>query len=430
MNKILDNLPKPFQNILKRLAILAQTRKNRIYLVGGVVRDLLLHKANFDFDIVVEGDAIAFVQELSSQLNCQFRRHHAFGTATVSFENHKIDFATARKEIYVHPGALPRVKPSLLCDDLFRRDFTINAMAISLNKNDYGVLIDYYSGLSDLKKGFIRVLHEESFLDDPTRILRAIRFEQRFLFKIEPLTKKLLQRAISENALDTVHLHRLRDELILILQEAQPSRYLKRMNMLNAFSFFDEGICLEKNDFQLMMRIEAALAFYNDTFLQHRKLDEWILYFAALMMRIPKTRLNAVLRNFGLRKGDFLRLNSICIECLKIKKIDKILKPHMIYCFLNHLSFEAIIFFYAYYPWKLLRKNIRYFLDTLVSVRLHVRGDDLKTVGLEPFALYSKVFTKLLYQKLDYGFDTKAEEIAEAKRIFKKEIRYVQRRNK
>jgi len=186
----LKKLSPQFKKVLKVSSALANSLGFKVYLVGGVVRDLILEKEVFDLDVVVEGDAIVFARELSKRLKSSFKKHHAFGTAVVEFDGHKIDFATARTEHYIHWGALPKVKPAALKQDLFRRDFTINAMAVSLNKKDYGKLIDLYNGLHDLRKGLVRALHKESFLEDPTRIIRAIRFEQRFSFKIEKDTFK------------------------------------------------------------------------------------------------------------------------------------------------------------------------------------------------------------------------------------------------
>ncbi|MCF7886969.1 MAG: hypothetical protein K9L71_00960, partial [Candidatus Omnitrophica bacterium] len=153
----LKRLNPQFKNVLKTSSKSAKRFGYNIYLVGGVVRDLLLNRPVFDLDIVVEGDAILLVKQIAKQLNEDFRRHHSFGTATLYHHGHKIDFATARKETYPHSGSLPKVKKSFLKEDLARRDFSINAMAISLNKKNYGELIDFYQGRQDLKNRSIRI---------------------------------------------------------------------------------------------------------------------------------------------------------------------------------------------------------------------------------------------------------------------------------
>jgi len=154
MIKKLEKLPKNYKDILDKTAAVAKESGARVYLVGGVVRDLLLVRPTFDLDVVVEGDAIALANKIAEKFSLDFKKHHSFGTATVYFGEDKIDLATSRRETYSHNGALPKVEPALLKEDLFRRDFTINSMAVSLNEPDYGALIDPYQGVADLKKRF------------------------------------------------------------------------------------------------------------------------------------------------------------------------------------------------------------------------------------------------------------------------------------
>ena len=182
----LENLPQDILRLFRQIGKIAQENNCRVYIVGGMIRDLYLGRENFDFDIVVEGDGIALAKKLADKFKAKLVDHEKFATAVLFVPNGiKIDIATARKETYEHPGALPNVVPGNIEDDLSRRDFSINAMAASLNPEDFGELIDFFDGLSDLKKKEIKVLHDLSFIDDPTRILRAIRFEQRLKFKIE-----------------------------------------------------------------------------------------------------------------------------------------------------------------------------------------------------------------------------------------------------
>ena len=246
MKNKLKKLSPEFKQLLKASSLLADSLGFNIYLVGGVVRDFLLAREVLDLDIVVEGDAIILAKDLAKHLKTNFKKHHAFGTSTVYFAGHKIDFATARTEIYHHDGALPRVTPASLGEDLSRRDFTINAMAISLNKSDYGRLIDLFDGAEDLEKGLIRILHDKSFLDDPTRIFRAIRFEQRFSFKIEVNTFKLMKKYLQFGALKSIASYRIQKEIKLILKEPSPKRYIKRIEGLTGLSFDGGQVELNK----------------------------------------------------------------------------------------------------------------------------------------------------------------------------------------
>lgn len=414
----LKNINSYFKPILESLSAQALRMNVRIYLVGGVVRDLMLGEETFDLDIVVEGSAIDFAHKFAEMHKKEFKKHHTFGTATVFFGNHHIDFVTARSETYSSFGVLPKVKPSTLKEDLLRRDFTINAMAISLNKPDYGKLVDYYGGESDLKNGLIRVLHDKSFLDDPTRILRAIRFEQRFSFKLEKHTLRLAKEALAKNALSLVNPHRLREELILILKEKTPGKYVGRLNDLKVLSLMGINIKLGKNDFRIFSEIERAIRFYKSTFKSHRLLEEWLVYLMAILYKMKRSDTAKLLDVFGLRKGEKIRVLSLYDNMDKLKELNSRVLPHVIYKTLNPLSFESIIFFYAYYRQKNIRKNIENFLGKLIGIRLRLKGEDLRKLGFKPPTLYGKIFEKLLYAKIDKGFKTLEQEVSEACIIF------------
>jgi tRNA nucleotidyltransferase (CCA-adding enzyme) len=414
----LKKLSPEFKKILKLSSQIAASLGYQIYLVGGVVRDLILDREVLDLDIVVEGKAIRCAQKLAKALKGSFNKHHAFGTATVYFAKHKIDFATARTEEYHHWGMLPKVKPATLDEDLFRRDFTLNAMAVSLNKGSYGTLIDLNSGLSDLSKGLIRVQHPKSFLDDPTRILRAIRFEQRFGFRIEKSSFKLLKDANQLKALSFVNPHRLRDELILILKELKPYPYLKRIQKLIGFWFIDKKLSLSQNDFKIFLKVESALLYYKKGHPDSRKLQEWIIYLSGLLVKLSPGKINKILHEFGFRKTERAIVTSVKSGVSKIKKLNRRSKSYLTHKILDDYSFESIIFFYAYYSSKNIRAKISEFLKELVKVRLKVKGEDLKRIDLKPQVLYGKLLKKLLYAKIDKGLKSKKDELREARIIF------------
>jgi tRNA nucleotidyltransferase (CCA-adding enzyme) len=418
MLKRFKKIDKYFGHLITNISNLAKERDVKAYIVGGVVRDLLLDRKIFDLDIVIEGDAIAFAQELSRLYKKEFKKHHNFGTATVYFGKHHIDFATARKETYQHCGALPKVKPAGLKEDLARRDFTINAMALRLNKNNYLELVDFYGGLSDLRKSLIRVLHKQSFFDDPTRILRAIRFEQRFLFKIENITLRTMKSALAKNALNFVNSHRLRDELVSILKEPRPYRYIKRIQQLGDLSFLSKDLRLKHSDYKFLKRIEKALSFYYKRYKKHRKLDEWLLYLFAIVLKLSHKKLLGFLNAFGIRKGDRIRLLSTYHNLKKMNQLKVKVTPSIIYKILSPLSYETILFFYAYSQDQNIKKNIKYFFDKLCHLRLKLKGQDLKELGFKPYNLYSRLLEELLYIKIDKGLETKEQELEYVRKIF------------
>jgi tRNA nucleotidyltransferase (CCA-adding enzyme) len=233
MKEFLKKLPREIADLIVLAEEIATEKNLSAYLVGGCVRDLLLGEKNFDLDIVVVGEAISFADEFSRRLKVKVIQHRRFGTATVHPAGHpKVDFATSRKEYYPYPAALPLVSPSTLKDDLFRRDFTINAMAIDITRGNFGKLIDFFGGRPDLERGLIRVMHERSFVDDPTRILRAIRFEQRLGFRMEAQTLGYLQTALRQKALRQLAPTRITRELQLIFKEEKALLCLKRLNQL------------------------------------------------------------------------------------------------------------------------------------------------------------------------------------------------------
>ena len=222
------SLPPHTFSMLEAVAHRASRMSMPLYLVGGSVRDLLLGVPVKDMDLVVEGDATSLAVEVSRDLGGDVPTTHRFGTATVRPNGQRLDLATARRETYLRPGALPTVSPSSIDEDLGRRDFSVNAMAIAFSGRHQGLLLDSHGGEEDLKHGLIRVLHAGSFGDDPTRILRAIRYEQRLGFRLEERTLGLLGEAVEGSALDTVSGDRIRRELELMFHEEAPRLPLSR----------------------------------------------------------------------------------------------------------------------------------------------------------------------------------------------------------
>lgn len=213
--------------LLPALAGLAPT-----YLVGGGVRDLLLERPSLDVDLAVEGDAVELARMLAERLSGSLTIHDRFGTATVASAGRTLDLASTRRERYPHPGSLPQVEPAGLAEDLGRRDFTVNSMAISLTEPGAGTLHDPLGGRDDLEMGTIRVLHPGSFSDDPTRLLRALRYEARLGFALDPDTERLARQAADGGAFATVSGGRIRDELMELLGEPEAPVAVARLRDL------------------------------------------------------------------------------------------------------------------------------------------------------------------------------------------------------
>ena len=199
------------------------------YLVGGAVRDLLLGGETRDIDIAVEGDARSAARAVADRLGGELREYERFGTADVVLPDDTYHLATTREETYEAPGALPTVTPASLAEDLRRRDFTVNTLAVGLTGDDLGHLYDPFGGLADLEAKVIRVLHERSFLDDPTRLLRAVRYATRLEFGLEPETERLAREAVAADALATVSGKRIRADLMKLLCEPDVGRAVEGM---------------------------------------------------------------------------------------------------------------------------------------------------------------------------------------------------------
>ncbi|MCD6412877.1 MAG: CCA tRNA nucleotidyltransferase [Elusimicrobia bacterium] len=234
------------RNVLEGISELAGRLGRKAYLVGGFARDIILSRENTDIDCVVEGDVLDFARHLAEKFGGKLAVSRKFRTAKVDFGGFSVDFAQARKETYPFSGALPEVSPGSLREDVFRRDFTINAIYISLNRENLGEVLCRLC-VNDLKKGIIRVFHSKSFLDDPTRILRAVRFASRFGFAIEASTRQQLKSAVAEGALSKISPFRLKREFFLILREADVVKPVRKLLSLGALKDIMPG--LKKADF-------------------------------------------------------------------------------------------------------------------------------------------------------------------------------------
>ena len=229
-----DRLSAPLLSLLQKTGQLAERRHVRVYAVGGFVRDLLLGIPSLDLDLVVEGNGIRFAKAFAQRYKARVTIHERFGTAAVTFtDGHTFDLATARTESYDSPAALPTVQRSSIKQDVSRRDFTINTLAIRLNAPRFGELMDLHGGRRDLQNKTIRVLHGLSFIDDPTRIFRAIRFEQRLGFQLDRNTAILMKEAVKMGFLHRLSPSRLSAELLHVLSERETGKTLARLADFN-----------------------------------------------------------------------------------------------------------------------------------------------------------------------------------------------------
>lgn len=418
--KKMKELPEDLADFIRVCGRIADERDVKVYLVGGFVRDLFLGVPNFDVDLVVEGDAIVFAQELAARLSLHVLSHKRFGTATLSgLHGFKADLASARKELYEQPAALPNVSKGLIHDDLERRDFTINAMAIGINTFDFGKVVDFCGGLDDLRRGVIRALHPLSFIDDPTRILRAVRFEQRFDFKIEPQTFRWIREACRSRMLHLVQKHRLRDELVLIFKEAAPLRPLRRLYGLCGFSFIAPALRFRHSWTREFHEAAKRISWHRQHFLHRRHIEPYTMYLALFFVSLPEKEIKKAMLDFAFHKGESSRALSLKEN---FKKIDKELKktavrPSAVYRLLEPLSYEVILLVEVFSRHPRVSRHIEDFLFIYNGLRPHIRGEDLKRLGMAPGPRFKKVLEEILFAKIDGKVRDKEEELRLAEKL-------------
>ncbi|MBM4129172.1 MAG: CBS domain-containing protein, partial [Nitrospira sp.] len=277
-----ERFPREIYNLLKLSGEVAEESGFNAYLVGGSVRDLLRGEENLDIDIVIEGDGIAFARTFGHRIQAKVRVHEKFGTAQVITDQIKLDVATARTEYYESPAALPIVETSSIKKDLYRRDFTINTLALKLNPRDFGLLIDFFGGQRDLREKTIRILHNLSFIEDPTRAFRAIRFSERFGFKISKHTENLMKSAIKMNLFEKLSGSRLYEELLLAFNETDPIRTLKRLSDSGLLKVMHPHLIFNEELESTLKAMHDTLSWFNLLFLEE-KTDRGVLFLMALL---------------------------------------------------------------------------------------------------------------------------------------------------
>lgn len=400
--------------LLLQIRQLAYREKTLIYLVGGTIRDLLLrHPPEKDFDFVIIGDAIPFTFKLQELLGGKVRHFEQFGTASLYLEDGlRLDLVTARKEYYPSPAALPRVQSSSLKNDLFRRDFTINTMACSLGADDFGRLYDYYNGRRDLKDKVIRVLYNLSFVDDPIRILRAIRFEQRYDFTIEPETLGLIHEAVERKLLEEVSRQRLNQELKLIYKEPNPVKVLQRLDQHKILPFLYPGIKPNQETWPLLSKIESILQGSGEQDWK-KSPDQELVYLGGMILGLESADRFAIIRKLQLSRERASIVLNACREVPGVlKELNReALNPSTIVSCLETLSVESLLLAYALADSKTTRDHLKVYMEALKYIQPRLKGGDLKKMGLEPGVHYQKIIDSLKEAVLDGEVRTPQEEL-------------------
>ncbi|MCB2188544.1 MAG: CBS domain-containing protein [Deltaproteobacteria bacterium] len=412
-NLLNERMPRPVLNTLKALGRTADDLGYNLYLVGGSVRDLFLRHGNLDLDVVVEGDGIELAKVFAQDWGgVRVRFHKKFQTAKLIFQDHPtIDVATARLEYYHAPASLPVVEHSSLKLDLYRRDFTINTLAVKLNARHFGTLIDFFDASRDLKEKAIRVLHNLSFVEDPTRVFRAVRFEQRFGFRIGKLTESLIKNAIKIDAFSRLSGKRLFGELRQILEEEKAINCLKRLKELNLLKVFHPKLRLEPWHVTLLERLEKSLAWHRLSFLDD-PVHRWLVMLLGLADPLSDRELTGLGHRLDLAPRllrQMLEMRSLADQALNNMQRQQP-RPSEIYQYLKPLDSEYHLLIMAKTEIDWVKRAVSTYHTTLCRIRCKLNGDDLKSMGFEEGPLFKNILEVLLKARLDGLVRTRREE--------------------
>lgn len=389
--EIKKQLPSELVSFMCTAGKMAHNNGQCLYLVGGVVRDLLLGKANFDLDLVVEGNAIQLAEQLAGINSWKITSHPHFNTAKIQWDKWSVDFASARSETYDKPGSLPIVETSSILNDLLRRDFTINAMAIHLSPSHYGDLIDLHQGRQDLEHKLIRVLHENSFKDDATRIWRGLRYEQRLGFQLERSTLRLLKQDMA--MLDTISGDRIRYELERTFRELEPEKVFCRAGKLKVLPKLHPKL---KGDNWLVEKFKLVRRQV------HPDLPSFGIYLSLLTYRLSYDESEQLGSYLRLTKADtvLLRDTAALKAVLKPLAHPELSRSH-IYRFLHNYSTAAITTNGLASESSIAQQHMAIFLHELRHIRPALSGGDLKKMGIAQGPRIKEILQILHEARLD-----------------------------
>lgn len=404
------------QKIYNFLQIVSQNAKSlckQVYLVGGFVRDLLLNRKSFDMDIVVIGDALEFVEKLKAELSLETHIFEEFHTVRVKIDDYKVDFATARIEHYSKPAALPHVEFSGLSSDLFRRDFTINALAISLNIDNMYELIDFFGGYNDLLDRKIKILHFLSFFEDPTRLFRAVRFMTRFNFDLEFDTQRAFNFALEKEVITNLSLSRISAEVTRCLLEENPYKVLKKLLELGLLRYIHDN--LNKDNFIYHLNsykiVPNLLNEFSKIF--ETQLDKESILWTGLLMHISQSDVKHLMNQFNFsysRKQKILQslntINNIPLKLANININDKV----SLFFALRNLYPETYISLMAFGLDSLGRRKVKYFLLHLKNTKCELSGSDLINLGIKPGPQIRAILDDLIAKKIKGEISSRKEE--------------------
>ncbi len=419
---IYSRVPEDKILLLKKIGSLAEKTGYKVFVVGGFVRDLILGHSVLDIDLTVEGRADAFARELLKEMPGKMVAHERFKTASIfSKGSPRIDISTAREEKYPAPAELPEVAPCCIYSDLYRRDFTINALAVSLNPPVFGNLTDCFNGMDDIRSGIIRVLHPKSFEDDPTRVFRAVRFAQRLDFRIEKQTQELMSEAVESRLCDSLSGRRLRNEIHLLFSEPDPLSVVLNMKRYRLEKCVHPELGITKEKIEKIKKIKE---FITRTRGKQDPLEfqQWLVYFMEILNGQKQGCIEAVSQRLSLSAYETRALKSVRLSdglVEKLKPVEK-MPPSGVYCHLKDAPAELAVLVMSLSG----KKRAGIILDAFtlgLKTRPLTTGRDLIAMGFKPGPEFEKILGKLLEIKIDGLAPGKADELKFISQSFKPE---------
>ncbi len=416
---IVDCLSREMIQLLQKIGEVADKLDYNAYAVGGFVRDLLLKKQNLDLDIVIEGDGIAYAKSLAAHLGGRYRTHERFKTAVVLMpDGFKIDIATARLEYYEYPAAMPTVELSSIKLDLYRRDFTINAMAIQLNHEHFGTLIDFFNSQNDLKQKSIKVLHNLSFVEDPSRIFRAVRFEKRMGFQISPHTRRLIINAVNMKLFGKSEDPRFLTELKIIFSEENPLPAVQRLAEFDLFQFLWPDLRphheIDRRFIHILTQAQLAISWFRLLYLEE-PCRNWVVYLLAIMSRSGKGELEAFCRRFGetAKVAEYLlEQKERADNAINQLSRDNHRKNSEIVASFEEVTIEGLLYIMAIARKNHVKKAVSLYVTSLRHIEAPLSGKDLMEMGYKPGPRFKKILMYLKNLRLD-NLDMEPEEATE-----------------
>lgn len=419
-----ERLPKWLFDILADAGRSAEEIGVRAFVVGGFVRDLIMRREDLDVDIVIEGgDGIRFAEAFAAKRGLRVRPHTRFRTAVVIFpDGYKLDVATARLEYYEKPGALPTVEQSSLKLDLYRRDFIINTLAVALNPKRFGDMTDFFGAERDIKEKTIRVLHNLSFVEDPTRVLRAVRFSEKFGFRIDRHTLNLIKNAVKLDVFRRVSGPRMLEELKSILSEESAARAVSALHGLGVLGLIHNALAWDVDREFFFEKTREALAWHRLLYTKD-VVEEWLTLYLALTDALEQAEFSGLSKRLGIagRKSDsVINAREDGLRALGRISTGLVQKNSALYGLLSPLPLEVVIYLLAKAQKEPAKKALAAYVTRLKTTSTELKGNDLKKMGIKQGRVIGEVLQAVFQKRLDGEILTRADEEVFVKKFLKR----------